>query len=251
MRKQILAVLLFISSFGFSQSVNDYKAVIVPIKYEFTSTDNQYRLATISKYNLNNAGFEAFYDNESVTEEYKDRCSLLYYDIVKENAFLTTKVHITLKDCYGKVVFESETGVSREKAYELAYPDALSEAFASVDALHYKYIQEEVKYGVEPVVANKKEALDGIVPAKNTISKADTVDLSQAGVLYAQPIVNGFQLVNSAPKVVMKVFKTSSSTCLIAMRESIQGVLISKDNQWFFEYYQNDTLISEKIEVKF
>jgi hypothetical protein len=175
----------------------------------------------------------------------------LYYDIVKENAFLTTKVHITLKDCYGKVVFESETGVSREKAYELAYPDALSEAFASVDALHYKYIQEEVKYGVEPVVANKKEALDGIVPAKNTMSKADTVDLSQAGVLYAQPIVNGFQLVNSAPKVVMKVFKTSSSTCLIAMRESIQGVLISKDNQWFFEYYQNDTLISEKIEVKF
>jgi hypothetical protein len=34
--------------FWFSQSVNDYKAVIVPIKYEFTSTDNQYRLATIS-----------------------------------------------------------------------------------------------------------------------------------------------------------------------------------------------------------
>jgi hypothetical protein len=47
----------------------------------------------------------------------------------------------------------------------------------------------------------------------------------------------------------MKVFKTSSSTCLIAMREPIQGVLISKDNQWFFEYYQNDKLISE--EVKF
>jgi hypothetical protein len=59
-----------------------------------------------------------------------------------------------------------------------------------------------------------------------------TVDLSQ-GVLYAQPIVNGFQLVNSTPKVVMKVFKTSSPTCLIAMRESIQGVLISKDNQCF------------------
>jgi hypothetical protein len=32
------------------------------------------------------------------------------------------------------------------------------------------------------------------------------------------------------------------------MRESIQGVLISKDNQ---EYYQNDKLISEIIEVKF
>ena len=251
MRKQILAVLLFISSFGFSQSVDDYKAVIVPIKYEFTSADNQYRLATISKYNLNNAGFEAFYDNESVTEEYKDRCSLLYYDIVKEKSFLTTKVHITLKDCYGKVVFESETGVSREKAYELAYPDALNEAFTSVNSLNYKYKGKEVKKAVEPVAVDKNAVSDVVAVTKNTISKTDTVDLSQAGVLYAQPIVNGFQLVNSAPKVVMKVFKTSSSTCLIAMRESIQGVLISKDNQWFFEYYQNDTLISEKIEVKF
>jgi hypothetical protein len=75
--------------------------------------------------------------------------------------------------------------------------------------------------------------------------KADTVDLSQAGVLYAQPIVNGFNFNNSTPKVVMKVFKTSSSTCLIAMRESIQGVLISKTISGF-EYYQNDKLISEK-----
>jgi hypothetical protein len=251
MRKQLLSVLLFISSFGFSQSVNAYKAVIVPINYEFTSTDNQYRLATFSKYNLNNAGFEAFYDNESVTEEYKDRCSLLYYDIVKEKSLLTTKLYITLKDCYGKVIFRSETGVSRAKAYEIAYPDALNEAFASVDGLRYKYINEEVKKGIEPVMSHKKEAKEGVVSAKNAIYKADTLDLSQVDVLYAQPIVNGFQLVNSVPKVVMKVFKTSSRTCFIAMRKSIQGVLISKDNQWFFEYYQNAKLISEKIEVKF
>jgi hypothetical protein len=49
-----------------------------------------------------------------------DRCSLLYYDIVKENAFLTTKVHITLKDCYGKVVLNQKR-VPAEQAYELAY----------------------------------------------------------------------------------------------------------------------------------
>jgi hypothetical protein len=95
-----------------------------------------------------------------VTEDYKDRCSLLYYDIVKENAFLTT--NITLKDCYGKVVFKSETGASRTKAYELAYPEALNEAFVSVDALHYKYTKEEVKKVVEPEVANKKRGAYGL-----------------------------------------------------------------------------------------
>jgi hypothetical protein len=86
---------------------------------------------------------------------------------------------------------------------------------------------------------------------KNTMRKADIGALKQTVVLYAQPIVNGFQLVNSVPQVVMKVFKTSSPTCLIALKEATQGVLISKDSQWFFEYYQNDKLISEKIEVKF
>jgi hypothetical protein len=44
----------------------------------------------------------------------------------------------------------------------LAYPEALNEAFVSVDALHYKYTKEEVKKVVEPEVANKKEALDGV-----------------------------------------------------------------------------------------
>jgi hypothetical protein len=58
-----------------------------------------------------------------VTEDYKDRCSLLYYDIVKENAFLTTKVHITLKI---QSCFKSET--AQQKLHELAYPEALNEA---------------------------------------------------------------------------------------------------------------------------
>jgi hypothetical protein len=74
--------------------------------------------------------------------------------------------------------------------------------------------------------------------------KADTVDLSQAGVLYAQPIVNGFQLVNSTPKVVMKCLKH----LVLSYCHEVNPCLIS--NQWFL-YYQNDKLISEKIEVKF
>ncbi|MFV8355294.1 hypothetical protein ACNQGB_03805 [Flavobacterium sp. XS1P32] len=49
----------------------------------------------------------------------------------------------------------------------------------------------------------------------------------------------------------MKLLKTSQANSFIAIKDSVQGSLILKDNQWFFEYYQNDTLISEKIAVKF
>jgi hypothetical protein len=70
-------------------------------------------------------------------------------------------------------------------------------------------------------------------------------------LLYAQPTSYGYQLIDSEPKVVMKVYKTSNPASYMATKGSVQGALVSKDNQWFFEYYQNDQLISEKIEVKF
>jgi hypothetical protein len=47
------------------------------------------------------------------------------------------------------------------------------------------------------------------------------------------------------------VYKTSNPASYMAAKGSVQGVLVSKDNQWFFEHYQGDKLISEKINVKF
>jgi hypothetical protein len=131
--------MLFISSYSFSQSVNDYKAVIIPTKYVLQKSDNQYRLQTLTKMNLQKAGFQAFYNNEQIPVELSDRCSLLYIDVIKENAFLVTKLFITFKDCNNTIVFQSAIGKSREKEFEKTYVEALNEAFKSVYALRYKY----------------------------------------------------------------------------------------------------------------
>jgi hypothetical protein len=50
----------------------------------------------------------------------------------------------------------------------------------------------------------------------------------------------GYQLIDSTPKVVMKLLKTSQANSFIAIKIQCKA-LILKDNQWFFEYYQNDT----------
>ena len=60
MKIKFLLAAILCSVVGFAQSINDYKAVIIPLRYEFMKTDNQYRLATLSKQNLVKAGFEAF-----------------------------------------------------------------------------------------------------------------------------------------------------------------------------------------------
>jgi hypothetical protein len=134
-----MILLFLVASYSFSQSVNDYKGVIIPLKYDFVKTENQYRLQSITKMNLQKAGFQAFYATEAIPAEITDRCSLLYIDVKKDNGFLISKLYIVFKDCYGTIVYQSTIGKSREKEYEAAYVEALNNAFISVYALQYKY----------------------------------------------------------------------------------------------------------------
>ncbi|WP_343592817.1 hypothetical protein [Flavobacterium sp.] len=256
MKIKFLLTAILCSVVGFAQSVNDYKAVIVPLKYDFLKTDNQYRLATLSKQNLNKAGFEAFYSNQQLPEGYTDRCQVLYIDVVKDNAFLVTKLFIQFKDCFGQVVFTSEVGRSKEKDYELAYKESLENAFKSVYALHYKYS------GNAPVVTSNVPVTAKVSPAAAAVTTAAVAtkvvattpspDLKDPNLLYAQPMESGYQLIDKTPKVVMKLLKTSQANVYIAIKDNVQGSLILKeDGQWYFESYQNDKLVSEKIAVKF
>ncbi len=132
MKSKFLFLLLFVTSYIFSQSINDYAAVIVPVKYDFVKEENGYRLNTLTKFNLKKAGFTAFYVNETIPNEYNERCSLLNVDVSKESGFMITKLYVTFRDCYGKVVFKSEIGKSKEKEYDVAYVEALNDAFISI-----------------------------------------------------------------------------------------------------------------------
>ena len=244
MKKQFLLLLVLVINYSYSQSVNDYKAVIVPLKFDFLKTENQYRLNTLTKFNLKKAGFEAFYTNETIPNDYSDRCSLLYIDVLRENGFLISKLFLTLKDCYGKIIYQSVVGKSKEKEYQVAYSEALNEAFNSVYSLKYKY-NGSTTTKVQP--ATQSEVVKPVVSEPVVVNTV----LADSNLLYAQPTATGFQLIDSTPKVIMKLLKTSQPNSFIAIKDTVQGSLILKDNQWYFEYYQNDTLVSEKVAVKF
>ena len=258
MKKYILLLLLVVGSAINAQTVNNYKAVIVPLKYDFLKSENAYRLNTISKFNTKKAGFEAFYANQSIPREMTNRCDLLYLNVEKDSGFLVTKLFVTFKDCNGTIIFQSETGKSKEKEYEAAYMEALNEAFQSVYALHYKYEGPAANVAADQMDQNQTYNNNQTVYAPATkinvqVEEQATVTTvaSTEGLLYAQPIANGYQLIDATPKVVMKVTKTSNPATYIAVKGDTQGVLVSKNGAWFFEYYQDQNLISEKVEVKF
>ena len=245
---------LVVTNYCFSQSINDYKGVIIPLKYDFLKSENQYRLQTLTKLNLVKAGFQAFYSNESIPAEFNDRCSLLYIDVKKESAFLMTKLFIMFKDCYNTIIFQSEIGKSREKEFQTAYFEALNSAFQSVYDLQYKYSPSSNVDLALKRIANLETIPIAMVSEKvatNTPNEAKVSADKISNLLYAQPTSYGYQLIDSEPKVIMKVYKTSNSASFMATKGSVQGVLVAKDNKWFFEYYQNDLLVYESINVKF
>lgn len=247
MKTTLILFFAILTNSLFAQSINDYAAVIVPVQFGFQNEVNEYRLTTITKYNLEKAGFVSIYSNVNYSAEYPDRCSVLNVELIKDSGLFTTKLYVEFKDCYGKVIYTSEVGKSKEKDYGTAYKEALNNAFESVYKLEYKYNGKATAAKTQQVVA-KAEVIKEVVqntPASTVVAN------STSEVLYAQPTENGFQLIDKTPKVVMKLMKTGNPNSFIAIKGEVQGILSLKDNQWVFDSYQNNALVSEVIAVKF
>ena len=68
---------------------------------------------------------------------------------------------------------------------------------------------------------------------------------------YAQATDNGFQLVDSTPKVRMNLLKSSADNVFMAKTDTKNGMVYQKEGNWIFEYYENDKLIQEELNIKF
>jgi hypothetical protein len=234
MKSKLLLLFILISSYAFSQSVNDYQYVIVPVKYDFLSKEDQYGLNTLTKLLLQKYGFKAYLSNEEIPlNTDNQKCNFLYADVIQDKSMFVTKVKVALKDCKQKVVFETQFGSSREKEFAVAYNQAFRESGKSFDKLNYKY-------------NGKNNSSITQKPSKTIVSETDSETF-----YFAQPIANGFQVVDNEPKVIMKLYTTSQQNVFIGFRGNTNGVVISKNGTWFFEYYDGDKLVSESINLRF
>ncbi|QLE00565.1 hypothetical protein HX109_02930 [Galbibacter sp. BG1] len=281
MKKRVFLGFLFITTLMFAQeSVNNYKYIVVPKKFDFLKEENQYRVNTFTKYQFEKAGFNAIYDDEKVADLQANPCLGLKANVVDDSGLFTTKMKVTLKNCQGDVVFTSEEGKSKIKDYEGAYQEALESAFVSIKALNYEYDSSEALQAKVPTQPTKQPApaplnqnQSTVVVSSGVVEAADEVveeasEVSQAAVnpspavaetpnkveskgvlLYAQPIANGFQLIDSTPKVVYKITKTTQPNYFII--QGMNGFVYKKDGQWIAEYYEGDVLKQEALNIKF
>jgi len=285
--KNLFVIVFVLTVFcGYSQgSLNEYKYIIVPKKFDAFRKENQYKTSTLVKYLFTQKGFNAVYDDALPNDLNSDRCLGLIVSLNNESSMLSTKTSLVLKDCSSKEVLSTLTGKSKEKEFESAYREAITEAFGTIRAMDYTYVPKEqnsepvtisfkndvknMEKKIEPknkvdaavvqqVATPEEQVYKSNEPVASKIEKAeqDTKERmvevkNDSNILYAQEIPNGFQLVDNTPKIRLKLLRTSIPDVYVVKHAKNNGVVYKKDGKWFLEYYFGDTLKTEVLNIKF
>ncbi|MBL7472826.1 hypothetical protein [Robertkochia sediminum] len=264
MRNFLLAAvsLFFFSGYAQTATINDFQYVIVPRKFDFQNSDNQYRLNTLVKFLLEKEGFVAFLDDNLPEELVKEPCNALRADVENNSSLFTTKLVFALYDCYGNAVFKSEEGRSKIKEYEPSFHEAFRKSFAELQALQYAYVPKSADGDTltTPQVVAAQEQEEQVemqesaamgVAASDVDPDADRSKVAEViPVLYAQAIENGYQLVDTTPALRFKLKKTSRENTFALV--GLDGLLfLNDDGNWVAEYYKNGELVTEVFQIKF
>lgn len=274
---------------AFSQSnLNDYKYVIVAKKYDFLKEADQYQLNSLSKFLFGKYGFEALMEGEKYPEDLlKNRCLALKADALKDPGMFKTKLTVQLTDCNDQLVYTTKLGESRKKEFKKAYVEAIRDAFKSFETVNYKYqpkenttaataeetidkkeVVEEIEQLRQEIESLKKEKVEVISEKQETVaSEAEVqigekkatvvnkvpeiteVDKDSSDILYAQEIENGFQLVDSTPKVVYKIIKTGIDNVFLIENET--AIMYKKGDSWILENFEKGNSSKKVLNIKF
>lgn len=268
----IFIFLLFTVSAYSQNTINNYKYVLVPERFDFSKEDNQYGLNSVAKMLLEDKGFVVFIGNEELPKELvNNKCNALRAEVVQKKGLFVTNLTLLLKDCQGNVVFKSKEGKSREKEFHTAYDLALRDAFSSLNDVPYKYdstaLAAPQQAATTPAAPQQAITTPAVPPAAPVTATAPTSTPAPAntgtpaptaasvaeasGTLYAQATPNGYQLIDTTPKKVLTLSKTSMQDYFIAEDGTSNGVVFRKNGEWFFEYYKDNKLMSQKLQIKF
>ena len=245
MKAPALFIFVLFTVAGRSQTtINSYKYVLVPERFDFSREINQYGLNTTAKQLLEQKGFVAFVGNEGLPPTLAaNKCIALKAEVVEKKGLFSTTLTLFLKDCQGNIIFKGKEGKSREKEFQTAYDEALRLAFESLKDVPYKY-DSTMAAQPQQIIGAPVAAPPAPVPATFAVAEI-------TGTLYAQVTPNGYQLIDTTPKKILTLLKTSMPDYFIVEAGPSNAVVFKKDGTWLFEYYKDSKLVSQKLEIKF
>lgn len=167
-------IILF-ATIALLQVVAVAQTVVVPNKFAFLKSDNEYQLNILTKFLIEKQGFKAYMENEVPAELLNTPCNILRADVKNESNMMTSKLRLVLTDCANKEVFSSEVGKSREKEYKKSYQEALRNALAGNALTTFK------KQYQQPQSSQSSQSLVNETPEEDSIYQ---LNAKKVGDLY-------------------------------------------------------------------
>jgi len=283
MKKTLYLFVVAFTIIGYCNAqLNDYKYMVVPKHFEIFNKANLYQTSTLVKFLYTNNGYTAIYDDYLPEDLRNKGCLALKTELVNNSNLLSTRISIVLKDCNGIIIFTSQEGRSKEKSFKAAYAEAINEAFESFKALDYEYtskkkandgpktsnvendvklleertIKESVVKTPKPKIEKELETLDGNTKSTVLSDVKDKVNATKevkqlSETLYAQPIENGFQLVDTSPKVKFIMKETLVPNVYVLNNCPTSGIVFKKDDKWFLQYANDKKESVRELNIKF
>lgn len=258
-----LLLILAMSAYSQNKEINNYKYIIVKEKFDFLKKPDQYQTSSLTKFLLQKKGFTVFLSNDTFPKDlFQNRCLALTAYVTDDSSLFLVKSKIELEDCYGKLVYSSKVGKSKDKDYKKGYQEAIRNAYKTMSDIEYQFTSEK-----EVVIINQDVKTDVTLPLKNNtiakvipeikesnpvkkvVSTVITKPSINVETLYAQVKTNGFQLVNTTPAILFQVLKTNVKDVFIIKGKD--GIIYKSKNIWVAEYYENNKLVIKQFDIKF
>lgn len=282
----LLTVFLFIFQLNAQKGLNNYKYIIIPESFDFSQGKDAYQLNSLTKFLFNREGYEAYIISDSLPQDlFNNRCLALYADAEKlPGGLFKTLMQINIKDCYGKLIYSSKVGSSKQKDFGKAYTQALRNAFESFEEFEYQYnpkLENEVQRNENITQAQPKVQVAPEVVQKEKIKEAETVSYNvktveytetsktnntqeskkiiQTGaeskpllnetIYYAQTTESGYKLVDSEPKLIMELIRTAQANTF-----SVKGkdaIVFKEEGFWYYSEIVDGKTVKTLLNIKF
>lgn len=246
-------------------SINNYKYISVPDKFDFLKSKDQYQLNSLTEFLLKKNEFTVLNKSDNYPMDLaQNNCLLLSANVVKIKGLLATKLQLILTDCRDKVVFSSEIGKSKLKDYQKAYHEALRNVFA-LSEFNYAYVeanptdvlptptppQTPKVMPIKPASEISSEVIEekeGVQQEVKEVEESVAVVEAASGLIIRQTN-SGYDFLDRASKIVRySVHATLFENVYIIDGE--EGIIYKRGQSWVRESIENGKTTIEALNIQ-
>lgn len=196
---------------------------------------------------------------EAITQSFKSIEALNYeYSGKNDPETVTLSYKNDVKNLSEESKTVTSTAVIPKKPVVEQEATIENQSFKSIEPQESNYEKgsNETQVAVSEVATVDEQRYEDKTPKQSTMIKAPQTNtlgskLEDLGVMYAQELPTGFQLVDSSPKIVMTLFKTSMKDVYAAKFGELNGIVFKRDEKWLFDYTEGQALIQKELNIKF